>query len=153
MARALKHLRRTREVRVEAVSSLFETEPWGNVDQPAFLNAAARLSTRLRPQALLAVLLEIERTLGRDRSREARWGPRLIDLDILLAGENGTLTLDEEGLTLPHPRLAERAFAVVPLAEVWPDAVIGTRSARSRADWIDDGGMRTIDGPAWADKA
>ena len=101
---------------VVAVSALRETEPVGPVDQPPFLNGAVALETELSPRELLDVLLAVERRLGRER-RE-RWGPRTIDLDLLLYGDG---TIDEPGLSLPHPRLHERRFALEPLAELDPD--------------------------------
>ena len=100
---------------VVAVSRLRETEPVGVVDQPAFLNGAVALDTELAPRELLETLLAIERSLGRER-RE-RWGPRTIDLDLLLYGDEA---VDEPGLTVPHPRLHERRFALEPLAELDP---------------------------------
>ena len=106
---------------VVATSSIYETEPWGKTDQPAFLNAAAVLETELDPRALLSELQRIERELGRERGRdEERWGPRRIDLDLLLYDER---VVSLPGLEVPHPGLAERAFALVPLAEIAPDAI------------------------------
>jgi len=106
------------------VSDLFETLPVGPGEQGLYLNTAAVLETSLSPKNLLAGLLEIERALGRDRAAGERWGPRVIDLDLLLYGG---LTLDEPGLQVPHPRMHERAFVLVPLAEVARDwAVPGT---------------------------
>jgi 2-amino-4-hydroxy-6-hydroxymethyldihydropteridine diphosphokinase len=102
---------------VVAVSTFRETDPVGNVDQPRFINAAAELRTILGPVQLLERLLEVERGLGRDRSREGRWGPRTLDLDLLLYGDE---TIEEPGLTVPHPRLAERAFVLEPLLELDP---------------------------------
>jgi len=102
---------------VVAVSSFRETEPVGYLDQPRFLNAAAALDTELAPRALLDRLLEVERELGRTREGP-RFGPRTIDLDLLLYGDR---TIDEPGLTVPHPRLAERLFVLEPLAELDPD--------------------------------
>lgn len=104
--------------RIVATSSLYETAPWGKVAQPPFLNAACALETPETPQELLASLLAIERGLGRDRANEERWGPRRIDLDVLLYDD---VVLRAPSLTLPHPRLHERAFALVPLAEIAPD--------------------------------
>jgi 2-amino-4-hydroxy-6-hydroxymethyldihydropteridine diphosphokinase len=101
-----------------AISSFRETDPVGKVDQPRFMNAAAALETHLGPRELLDSLLEVERSLGRDRSREERWGPRTIDLDLLLYGDE---TVDEPGLEVPHPRLAERAFVLEPLLELDPE--------------------------------
>jgi 2-amino-4-hydroxy-6-hydroxymethyldihydropteridine diphosphokinase len=98
-------------------SAFCETEPVGVTDQPRFLNAAAELETDLGPRELLGRLLEIERELGRERAAEARWGPRPIDLDLLVYGEE---TIDEPGLTVPHPRLPERRFALEPLHELAP---------------------------------
>jgi len=107
------------EVDLVAVSALRETEPWGPVEQPPFLNGAAAVETSLEPRALLDVLLEVERRLG--RVRDERWGPRTIDLDLLLYGD---AVVDEPGLTVPHPRLRERAFALEPLLELDPDLVV-----------------------------
>jgi 2-amino-4-hydroxy-6-hydroxymethyldihydropteridine diphosphokinase len=101
-------------------SRLFRTEPWGRADQPVFVNAAAAISTDLAPRELLEALLAIERAHGRTRDGE-RWGPRVIDLDILVYGD---AKLDEPGLHVPHPRLAERAFALLPLADLAPDLEI-----------------------------
>jgi 2-amino-4-hydroxy-6-hydroxymethyldihydropteridine diphosphokinase len=104
-------------IEVVAVSTLRETEPVGYLDQPAFLNGAAELETALSAQELLARLLAIEQQLGRLRGDGPRFGPRTIDLDLLLYGSE---TIDEPGLTVPHPRLAERRFALEPLAELDP---------------------------------
>jgi 2-amino-4-hydroxy-6-hydroxymethyldihydropteridine diphosphokinase len=98
------------------LSTIRETEPWGIEDQPRFLNAVAELETDETPRALLERLLQIERDLGRTRDG-LRWGPRTIDLDLLLHGE---ARLDEPGLQLPHPRLHQRAFVLEPLAELDP---------------------------------
>jgi 2-amino-4-hydroxy-6-hydroxymethyldihydropteridine diphosphokinase len=111
---ALSRLGELGQVRASAFR---ETEPVGVTDQPRFLNAAAELETDLGPRELLARLLEIERDLGRERAAETRWGPRPIDLDLLVYGEE---TVDEPGLTVPHPRLAERRFALEPLHELAP---------------------------------
>lgn len=103
-----------------AVSRFRETEPVGVRDQPRFLNGAAAVDTELPPRELLEVLLGIERELGRVRDG-TRWGPRTIDLDLLLYGGE---MVDEPGLRVPHPRLHERRFALEPLAELDPDAVV-----------------------------
>ena len=102
------------------LSTIRETEPWGLADQPPFLNAVAEVDTDLRPQVFLDRLLEIERELGRTRDGP-RWGPRTIDLDLLLFGDE---TIDEPGLSVPHPRLHERLFVLEPLAELAPTAVV-----------------------------
>jgi len=101
-----------------AVSSLYETAPWGVTDQPPFLNAAIAAETDLSPTELLAFAKGMEREMGRQPS--GRWGPRLIDIDILLYGD---LVLQTPDLVIPHPRLAERAFVLVPLAEIAPDVI------------------------------
>jgi 2-amino-4-hydroxy-6-hydroxymethyldihydropteridine diphosphokinase len=98
------------------LSTIRETEPWGYADQPAFLNAVAELDTDLQPRRLLDHLLEVEAELGRERG-EIRWGPRTIDLDLLLYGD---LAIEEPGLTVPHPRLADRLFVLEPLSELAP---------------------------------
>jgi 2-amino-4-hydroxy-6-hydroxymethyldihydropteridine diphosphokinase len=112
---ALRLLDAHEDVTVAAVSTLRETDPVGVVDQPRFLNGAAALDTDLSPRALLDLLLDVERDLGRVRAE--RWGPRTIDLDLLLYG---LAVVDEPGLTLPHPRLHERRFVLEPLAELAP---------------------------------
>jgi len=106
---------------VAATSTLRETEPWGPVPQPRYLNGAAAVDTELGPRELLGVLLAVERRLGRVRAAEERWGPRTIDLDLLLYGE---LVVDEPGLAVPHPRLRERRFVLEPLVELAPEAVV-----------------------------
>ena len=108
------------EVSVVAVSVLRETDPVGVTEQPSFLNGAASIDTTLTPRELLDALLRVERQLGRVRDG-ARWGPRTIDLDLLLYGDEA---VDEPGLCVPHPRLAERRFALEPLAELDPDALV-----------------------------
>jgi 2-amino-4-hydroxy-6-hydroxymethyldihydropteridine diphosphokinase len=122
LRRALELLGRSPGVDVLAVSELRETEPVGLIEQPPFLNGAAALETSLSARELLDLLLEVERTLG--RVRDERWGPRLIDLDLLLYGAE---TIDEAGLDVPHPRLHERRFALEPLAELDPELVIPGR--------------------------
>ncbi|NPV80599.1 MAG: 2-amino-4-hydroxy-6-hydroxymethyldihydropteridine diphosphokinase [Firmicutes bacterium] len=97
-------------------SRVYETEPWGYKDQPKFLNMVAEVETSLGPFDLLDGLLNIEQRLGRER--RTRWGPRVIDLDILLYD---SLTLNDEKLTIPHPRMWERGFVLVPLSELTPD--------------------------------
>jgi 2-amino-4-hydroxy-6-hydroxymethyldihydropteridine diphosphokinase len=117
IAAALDLLRAEAGVEVVAVSSLRETEPVGYENQPRFLNGAAALETELPPRELLEGLLEIERRLGRVRGEGPRFGPRTIDLDLLLYGDE---ILEEPGLVVPHPRLHERRFALEPLAELDP---------------------------------
>jgi 2-amino-4-hydroxy-6-hydroxymethyldihydropteridine diphosphokinase len=121
--RALSLLDAAAGVDVVAVSALRETDPVGYLEQPRFLNGAARVETTLGAQALLGVLLEVERRLGRTREGP-RFGPRTIDLDLLLYGDE---VIDESGLTVPHPRLHERRFALEPLAELDPELVVPGR--------------------------
>ncbi len=120
---ALEQLAAEPGVELVSVSGFRETEPVGLLDQPRFLNAAAAVETALAPRALLERLLGIERRLGRERSGP-RFGPRTIDLDLLLYGQE---QLDEPGLTVPHPRLHERAFVLEPLAELEPELVVPGR--------------------------
>lgn len=103
---------------VAAVSSFYETEPWGGVAQANFLNAAVALDTELSPEALLTAIKKIEQELG--RTPRERWGPREIDIDILLYGDT---ILKTDALTVPHPRLPERAFALRPLADIAPNVM------------------------------
>jgi 2-amino-4-hydroxy-6-hydroxymethyldihydropteridine diphosphokinase len=102
------------------LSPIIETEPWGYADQPRFLNAVAELETDLSPRDLLTLLLDVERRLGRERSGP-RFGPRKIDLDLLLYGEE---RIREPGLEVPHPRLHERLFVLEPLAALAPERKI-----------------------------
>ncbi len=118
---ALAALRLRDGVEIRGVSSLHETAPVGPPGQGPYLNAAALLSTSRTPSELLELLLRIEREVGRDRAAECeRWGPRVIDLDLLYVGD---IVLDEPGLTLPHPRMHERHFVLAPLVELAPDWV------------------------------
>lgn len=120
---ALDRLGAHDEIEVVRVSALRVTEPVGYTDQPRFLNGAAALETTLGPRELLEHMLAVERNLGRVRDGP-RFGPRTIDLDLLLYGD---AVVDEPGLEIPHPRLTERAFALEPLAELDPDLVIPGR--------------------------
>lgn len=113
MEQALRSLAGHPGIRVLAVSPLYETDPVGVLDQPRFLNAAARLATSLKARALLDALLETERDMGRIRDR--KWGPRNIDLDLLLYAD---CVIREEGLVVPHPLLTERLFVLAPLCDL-----------------------------------
>lgn len=120
LAAAAEQLGRIDGVTVTAVSALIETAPVGGpADQPAYLNGAVAAETTLTPERLLAELQSIEREFGRDRGAEARWGPRTCDLDILLMDD---VVMDTPELTIPHPRLHERAFVLGPLMELAPAA-------------------------------
>jgi 2-amino-4-hydroxy-6-hydroxymethyldihydropteridine diphosphokinase len=106
-------------VRVDASSRVWETAPVGGPEQPDYLNAVLRVETELSPRELLAACGRVESALGRERTE--RWGPRTIDVDVLLYDERA---VDEPSLVVPHPRLAERAFVVLPLLELDPDPVL-----------------------------
>ena len=128
--------------RVLRTSGYYVTPAWGGIEQPDFVNAAAVLDTALAPLDLLDGLLAIERRAGRDRNREVRWGPRTLDLDLLLYGD---VVLDSPRLSLPHPRLHERAFALLPLAEVAPEARIpGMGTVRDALLRVDASGLRLL---------
>jgi 2-amino-4-hydroxy-6-hydroxymethyldihydropteridine diphosphokinase len=139
MGAALRMLDADADTRVTGVSSLYRTPPWGKLDQPDFLNAAAGLSTRLSPRALLDLCLDAERKLK--RVREERWGPRLIDIDILVFGDR---VIHETGLEVPHPRMLERAFVLAPLAEIAPDLVVSGRSITDRLVAVDASGIERL---------
>ena len=128
-------------VRLVARSSDYRTPPWGVADQPPFINCAIVAATALPPLDLLARAQTIERQFGRDRSREQRWGPRTLDIDLI--AYDG-VTLDTLELTLPHPRALERAFVLAPLAEVAPDwRIAGIRVADALAK-LDQAGIEKI---------
>jgi 2-amino-4-hydroxy-6-hydroxymethyldihydropteridine diphosphokinase len=114
---AVGRLRGLPQTKVRGVSAFRDTEPVGYVHQPRFLNGAVELETGLAPRELLDALLELERDFGRDRSASPPQGPRTLDLDLLLYGDEA---IDEPGLEVPHPRLQERAFVLEPLAELDP---------------------------------
>lgn len=141
---ALTRLRESGDMRVTAVSSLYETEPWGDPDQDRYINACALLETALAPQDLLQRLIAVETSLGRVRDPARRYGPRSIDLDILFYGD---LLLDLPGLTLPHPRLFERAFVLLPLSEIAAEHVIAGRRIADAAREMDASGIVRLSGP------
>jgi len=130
-----------RSVRLSARSSDYRTPPWGVTAQPAFVNAAIAVTTALPPHELLARAQSTERALGRDRARETRWGPRSIDLDLL--AYDG-VALNDEALTLPHPRMFERAFVLVPLAEIAADRIIGGIRVREALAKVDTSGIEKL---------
>jgi 2-amino-4-hydroxy-6-hydroxymethyldihydropteridine diphosphokinase len=117
LRRAVGELRTLSDTTVVGVSTLRDTDPVGFLDQPQFLNGVVELETALTPRTLLETLLELERVFGRDRSASPRQGPRTLDLDLLLYGNE---TISEPGLEVPHPRLRERRFVLEPLAELDP---------------------------------
>ena len=116
---------------LQAASRLYRTPAWGVTAQPDFINAVAVVDTELDARSLLDALLAIEREYGRVRVVGERWGPRTLDLDLLLYGD---AVIDAPGLRVPHPHLHERAFALLPLLEIWPDVAIpGVASVRDCA--------------------
>ena len=128
-------------VRLRARSSDYRTPPWGETHQPAFINAAIAVETTLSPHELLSRALHCERALGRDRTRERRWGPRTVDIDILAYDD---VELRDAELTLPHPYLFERAFVLVPLAEIAPDRLIAGARVRDALARIDSSGIEKL---------
>jgi 2-amino-4-hydroxy-6-hydroxymethyldihydropteridine diphosphokinase len=134
--------------RVERVSSMWESKPVGITDQPDFVNAVVRLSTTLTPNDLLEVCLNTEKQMG--RVREVRWGPRNIDIDILLYDN---LSIAAEKLTLPHPRMLERAFVMLPLAEIDPEiSLSGGVTVRQAVKQLPYEGAVRITEHAWSRK-
>ncbi len=129
------------QARLLARSSDYETPPWGKDDQPAFINACIAIATELPPRQLLAALQAVEARFGRNRAAETHWGPRTLDLDIL-AYDNERIDLP--GLTVPHPRLFERAFVLVPLAEIAPDRRIGAQTPREALARLSTTGIRRL---------
>jgi 2-amino-4-hydroxy-6-hydroxymethyldihydropteridine diphosphokinase len=128
-------------MRLVARSSDYRTPPWGVTDQPAFINAAVVVATSLDPHALLMRVQSVERALGRDRTEERRWGPRPIDIDILAYDD---VVLHEPDLTLPHPHLFERAFVLLPLAEIAADRVIAGRRIGDGLAGADVSGIKKL---------
>jgi 2-amino-4-hydroxy-6-hydroxymethyldihydropteridine diphosphokinase len=145
---ALNLLVASSDLEIETVSSLYETAPMEIAEQPAFLNAAAAVRTHLSPRELLRLAKETERAVG--RIERIRFGPREVDIDILLYDD---LVLADDELTIPHPRLAARAFALVPLAELAPELVLPNAKG-SIASLIPaalaGGAVTLVRGPEWA---
>ena len=129
------------EVCLLARSSDYRTPPWGVANQPPFVNLCIAVETGLTPHALLARAQAVERMLGRERSKERRWGPRPIDIDLLAYDD---LALDSPDLTLPHPRLLERAFVLVPLAEIAAERMIGGIKVSDALAQVDRTGIELL---------
>jgi 2-amino-4-hydroxy-6-hydroxymethyldihydropteridine diphosphokinase len=129
------------DVRVLARSSDYRTPPWGVTDQPPFVNRCIAVETTLLPLALLDRVQAVERSLGRDRAREQRWGPRTADIDILTYDD---LILDDPRLTLPHPRMFERGFVLEPLAEIAGDQIIGGLRIADALAKVDRNGIKKL---------
>jgi 2-amino-4-hydroxy-6-hydroxymethyldihydropteridine diphosphokinase len=129
---------------LKARSSDYATPPWGEPDQARFINACIEIDTGLDPHALLFTLHKIEKKFGRDRANETRWGPRTLDLDLIAYDD---VTIDKPELTLPHPRLFERAFVLVPLTEIAPDHLIGGRSVKAALAGLSTDGIERLPNP------
>lgn len=128
-------------IALAACSHFYRTPPWGMIDQPDFVNAAIAIDTTLEPHALLDVLLETERAFGRVRDGE-RWGPRTLDLDLLVYGDR---FLHDDRLTVPHPRIAERAFVLLPLRDLDPAFVVpGQGSIPALLETLDTHGCERL---------
>lgn len=140
LAGAVQALESSKDIRVTACSSLWETPPWGVEEQPHFLNACVLLETSLSPMEVLETCLAIEREHGRERS--LRWGPRTLDMDVLYYDD---VELNGEVLTLPHPRMLMRAFVLAPLAEIAPEKMIGGATIRENFALVGlEPGMRKL---------
>ncbi|MGO4451724.1 2-amino-4-hydroxy-6-hydroxymethyldihydropteridine diphosphokinase [Phyllobacterium sp. TAF24] len=137
MAEALQALHARDDTRVAAVSPVYRTPPWGKTDQAWFHNACAQVETSMLPEDLLAVCLDIERHMKRERIE--RWGPRIIDIDVLVY-ENWK-PVESLKLTLPHPRMTERAFVLVPLSDIAPDLVVNGKRIAEWAALCDRSGI------------
>jgi 2-amino-4-hydroxy-6-hydroxymethyldihydropteridine diphosphokinase len=129
------------DVRLKARSSDYTTPPWGVTDQPRFVNLCVAVETTLSPHHLLDRMQAVERALGRDRSRERHWGERPIDIDLIAYDD---VALDEPYLKLPHPRLFQRAFVLVPLAEIAPDRTIAGTLVRDALARVDAAGIEKL---------
>lgn len=142
LRKAVEALDHREGINVREVSRFYRTPAWGREDQPDFINAVALLETSLTPRALLERLLAVETEFGRHRPDGERWGPRTLDLDLLLYGD---VVIDEPGLRVPHPHLHERAFALVPLLDVLPEARIpGYGAARDAVSVLEMSNIRPL---------
>lgn len=140
MARALRMLDSHEDCRLVTVSALYRTPPWGKTDQNDFLNCCALLETRLEPEALLDLCLDTEARL--ERVRAERWGPRTIDIDVLaLDGQR----VSTDRIEIPHPRMTQRAFVLVPLADIAPDMEIDGRTVSGWLEGLDSTGVTVAD--------
>src|ERR1700682_859095 len=124
-----------------ARSSDYATPPWGDEAQADFINACIEIDTSLDPHALLFTLHKVEKKFGRDRASERHWGPRTLDLDLIAYDD---VSIQKPELTLPHPRLFERAFVLVPLLEIAPERVIAGRSLKAALEQLATGGIERL---------
>jgi 2-amino-4-hydroxy-6-hydroxymethyldihydropteridine diphosphokinase len=139
--KAISDIRDMAQATLLARSSDYATPPWGDEQQARFVNACIEIETPLDPHALLFALQKIETKFGRDRARERRWGPRTLDLDLIACDD---VSMQTPELTLPHPRLFERAFVLVPLAEIAPERAIGGRKVKSALAELSTGGIERL---------
>ena len=137
--RAIELLTESGDVSLVGRSRNFATDPWGKLDQDWFVNACIAVATRLSPRELLVRCKDIERRMGRVAAE--KWGPRVIDLDLLIYRDT---VLHESDLMLPHPHIAERAFVLAPLMDVAPDLIIRGKTVRELLEAIDQGGVRPL---------
>ncbi len=145
LAEAVKRLHNPPLLEVVAVSPVYESAAVGNTAQPDFLNLVIEVATTLSPHDLLAECLRVEAALG--RVRRERWGPRTVDIDVLLYDQ---MVLKDEALTLPHPRMTERSFVLTPLADIAPELKVDGDSVRTLATELDQSGLRKIGSLDWA---
>ena len=138
---AVRRLGAEQDISVTAVSPFYRTAPVGPVVQDDFINGAVRITTTLAPEELMRRCLAIEAQMGRDRANAVRWGPRLIDIDIILFDD---ITLHTETLELPHPRFRERAFVLVPMVDIAPDWRVAGQSLADLASTLDRAGIEQI---------
>jgi 2-amino-4-hydroxy-6-hydroxymethyldihydropteridine diphosphokinase len=140
-AKAIAHICGMAQAALLARSSDYATPPWGEQDQARFINACIEIETSLDPHALLFTLHKIEQKFGRDRAKEQRWGPRSLDLDLIAYDD---VRVDKPELRLPHPRLFERAFVLVPLAEIAPERMIAGRRVRDALAKLSTDGIERL---------
>ncbi|MBE6098695.1 MAG: 2-amino-4-hydroxy-6-hydroxymethyldihydropteridine diphosphokinase [Anaerovibrio sp.] len=131
---AIEYVGASDKIQLKSVSSLYETPPWGNINQPSFLNGAFSLVSTISPQELLGLCQSVEQSLG--RVRHEHWGPRTIDIDLLYIDG---MRLNTPELVLPHPYMLERAFVLVPLVEIAPDLLIDGLSVKEHLNKLSDG--------------
>ena len=140
LARAVAMFADGKDVKLRYASSHYRTPPWGVLNQPRFINMAISVDTELAPRELLQRAMNVEASFGRDRS-QGRWGPRTLDIDLLSYGD---LVIEEPGLILPHPRMFERAFVLVPLNEIVPGRVVAGHDIKDALAQLDDRGIERL---------
>jgi 2-amino-4-hydroxy-6-hydroxymethyldihydropteridine diphosphokinase len=139
LRQAIQKLDSNSEIILVNISNMYETAPWGVTDQPAFLNLCVALDTKLAPRALLDLCLAIEKTAGRERIQ--RWGPRTLDMDILIYGDK---KIDEDGLIIPHPAMLDRSFVLKPLLDIAPDLILSGVNLTRRLTELGEAGIMNM---------